>query len=161
MIRSRRRLSGRLAARLTAVVLLSAAAGCSGTGGAPSVPVPSPPAAEAAACRTLHKALPKTVADLGRADPEPRSELTAGWGDGEIVLRCGVPRPAGMDDPQATAVEADGVNWMVEQRDSGPRFTATYREPYVEVTMGSRFAHDVTPLAQLAAAVAKTIPSSV
>ncbi|MFJ2174804.1 DUF3515 domain-containing protein [Streptomyces sp. NPDC087851] len=154
-----RRLSGRSIARLPAVaVLLTAAAGCSSTDAPVTVPTPSKE--EAALCRALDKELPKTLADLDRADPEPRSELTAGWGDGAIVLRCGVPRPAEMGNPQAQAVEADGVNWMLEERDSGPRFTTTYRQTYVEVTMTTRFTHDSTPLAGLAEAVAKTVPRS-
>ncbi|MFF1419460.1 DUF3515 domain-containing protein [Streptomyces sp. NPDC058280] len=157
---SRRRLSGRPLVCLPAVILLAAVAGCSSTDASASVAVPRPPEREAALCRALHKELPKTVAYLDREDPEPRSELTAGWGDAAIVLRCGVPRPERMGDAQADAVEADGVNWMLEERDSGPRFTTTYRATYVEVTLGARFAHDSTPLAQLAAPVKKTIPSS-
>jgi hypothetical protein len=137
-----------------------AVAGCSSTDAAASVPVPTPSKHEASLCRALRKQLPQTLADLGRSDPEPRSELTAGWGDGAIVLRCGVPRPARMSDPQAQAVEANGVNWMLEERDSGPRFTTTYREAYVEVTLSTRFAHDSTPLAGLAEPVEKTVPSS-
>ncbi|MFD7220369.1 DUF3515 domain-containing protein [Streptomyces sp. NPDC059892] len=156
----RRRLSGRPLVRLSAVVLLTAVAGCSSPDASVSVAVPRPPADEATLCRALHKELPKTVSDLGRADPEPSSELTAGWGDAAIVLRCGVPRPAGMSDAQSDAVEANGVNWMLEERDSGPRFTTTYRKTYVEVTMDERFRHDSTPLAELAEPVRKTIPSS-
>jgi hypothetical protein len=157
---SRRRLSGRLLLCLPAVVLLPAAAGCSSTDAGSPVAVPSPSSEAASLCGALHKALPKTLGGLGRDDPQPRSELTAAWGDDEIVLRCGVPRPEKMNDPQANGVDADGVNWMLEQLDSGPRFTTTYRKAYVEVTMGPRFANDATPLAALAAPVAKTIPSS-
>ncbi|RDG39889.1 DUF3515 domain-containing protein [Streptomyces corynorhini] len=145
---------------MTAVALLSTAVACSSTDGPPSVTVPTPTARETALCRALHKELPKTLAELARSDPRPRSELTAGWGDGAIVLRCGVPRPERMSDPQAQGVEANGVNWMLEERDSGPRFTTTYRETYVEVTMDERFTHDSTPLAALAAPVEETIPSS-
>lgn len=156
----RRRLSGRLLGCLPAVVLLSAAVGCSATDATASVAVPSPPAPEAKLCDALHKALPKTLAGLDRKDPEPSSELTAGWGDGAIVLRCGIPRPAKMTDPTASAVEADGVNWLVEQRDSGPRFTTTYRKTYVEVTMGKQYSNDATPLAGLAEPVKRTVPAS-
>lgn len=155
-----RRLSGRLLLCLPAFVLLAGAAGCSSTDAAVSVPVPSPPPEETKLCQALHKALPKTVVGLGRDDPRPSSELTAGWGGDAIVLRCGVPRPVRMDDPDANAVDADGVNWMLEERDSGPRFTTTYRETYVEVTLAARFANDATPLAALATAVKKTIPAS-
>ncbi|MCS0636606.1 DUF3515 domain-containing protein [Streptomyces sp. LP05-1] len=145
-----------------AAVVLPAAAGCSSPADAEwTAPVPRPPAAEATLCHALHKELPGTAGGLDRNDPAPDSELTAGWGDGAIVLRCGVPRPPRMNDPQANAVEADGVDWLVEQRpDSGPRLTTTYRKAYVEVSLDKRYAHDVTPLADLAAAVRGTIPST-
>jgi hypothetical protein len=137
-----------------------AAAGCSSTGAAASITVPSPPPEQAALCGALDEELPKSVAGQDREDPDPASELTAGWGDAAIVLRCGVPRPEKMSDPQSDAVEANGVNWLLERRDDGPRFTTTYRETYVEVTMDKRYVHDVTPLAELADAVKKTVPTS-
>ncbi|MFD8011376.1 DUF3515 domain-containing protein [Streptomyces sp. NPDC058955] len=142
----------------SAAVLLLAVTGCSADAQA-SVPVPTPPAAEAALCRALARELPDTVAGQERSDPSPDSELTAGWGDGAIVLRCGVPRPEKMSDPQAEAVSADGVRWMLEQPEAGgPRFTSVYRATYVEVTLGERYAHDVGPLADLAAPVDRTVP---
>ncbi|MFD3337220.1 DUF3515 domain-containing protein [Streptomyces sp. NPDC058700] len=150
-----------LPAAVAAAVLLLAAAGCSPTDAAASVEVPTPPAAEAAFCQALAKELPDTVAGWERSDPEPGSELTAGWGDGAIVLRCGVPRPGKMSDPKTQGIEADGVNWMVERpQGSGPRLTSTYRKAYIEVTLDERYAHDVTPLADLAASVRKTVPPS-
>ncbi|QNP65513.1 DUF3515 domain-containing protein [Streptomyces genisteinicus] len=143
-----------------AVLALAAAAGCSPGDAAAQVPVPSPPAQEAALCGALHDALPDSVAGHGRQDPEPSSELTAGWGDAAIVLRCGVPRPDRMSDPQAQGIEVDGVGWMLEERDSGPRFTTTYRETYVEVTLGEDFLHDASPLTELAGPVARTVPAT-
>ncbi|MFF7205790.1 MULTISPECIES: DUF3515 domain-containing protein [unclassified Streptomyces] len=137
-----------------------AAAGCSTTDATAPVAVPSPPPEEAALCGALHKELPKTVAGQRRTGTEPDSELTAGWGDAAIVLRCGVPRPEKMSDAQSQAVDANGVNWLLEQRADGPRFTTTYRKTYVEVTMDERYAHDVTPLAELAGAVRKTVPAT-
>ncbi|MGW4179683.1 DUF3515 domain-containing protein [Streptomyces rubiginosohelvolus] len=143
----------------SAAVLVLAAAGCSLGDDQPSVPVPTPSAGAAAYCEALHEELPKTVLELERSDPSPDSELTAGWGDGAIVLRCGVPRPAKMDDPRSEGVEADGVQWMLEERGgSGPRFTTTYRKAYVEVTLDSTYAHDITPLASFAGPVSKTVP---
>ncbi len=65
-----------------------------------------------------------------------------------------------MDDPQSEGIEADGVRWMLEQPEgSGPRFTTTYRKAYVEVTLDSTYAHDITPLASFAGPVAKTVPN--
>ncbi|MFD4662367.1 DUF3515 domain-containing protein [Streptomyces halstedii] len=155
----RRSRSARLVPSAALAVL--AAAGCSTGGGQPAVTVPTPSSRAAAYCEALHKELPETVVDLERSDPEPDSALTAGWGDGAIVLRCGVPRPSRMDDAQSKGVDADGVNWLLEQReDAGPRFTTTYREAYVEVTLATEFAHDITPLSAFAGPVARTVPES-
>ncbi|MFI8826504.1 DUF3515 domain-containing protein [Streptomyces sp. NPDC053431] len=150
-----------LPASAASAAVLLAVAGCSTADAKASVPVPSPPAAEAAFCRALAKELPGTVAGLARTGTEPESELTAAWGDAAIVLRCGVPRPEKMNDPQAHAVEADGVNWLYEPREGdGPRFTTTYRKAYVEVSLDERYAHDVGPLVDLAAPVKKAVPPS-
>ncbi|MDX3060768.1 MULTISPECIES: DUF3515 domain-containing protein [Streptomyces] len=145
----------------SAALVALTAAGCSLAGAQPSVTVPTPSSEAAAYCGELHKELPKTIAGLERSDPGPDSVLTAGWGDGAIVLRCGVPRPAKMDDAQSKGIDADGVNWLLEQRDgAGPRFTTTYRKAYVEVTLGVEYAHDITPLSAFAVPVGKTIPES-
>ncbi|MEU0137832.1 DUF3515 domain-containing protein [Streptomyces sp. NPDC006296] len=141
----------------SAALLVLALAGCSGR---PSVTVPTPSPEAAGYCGRLHEELPGTVDGLERNDPSPDSDLTAGWGDGAIVLRCGVPRPARMDDSQSRAVDADGVNWLLEQREDGPRFTTTYRKAYVEVTLGSQYAHDITPLSAFAGPVGRTVPDS-
>ncbi|MGN9795162.1 DUF3515 domain-containing protein [Streptomyces sp. OZ13] len=151
---------GRRSLILSTAAVLVAAAGCSSTDASASITVPSPPAEEAALCRALDGELPDSVDGHDRDDPEPSSELTAGWGDAAIVLRCGVARPVGMSDPQGQGVEVDGVNWLLEERDDGPRFTTTYRETYVEVTLGSRYMHDIGPLTELAGPVKKTVPAT-
>ncbi|MEV6164479.1 DUF3515 domain-containing protein [Streptomyces sp. NPDC052052] len=141
--------------------LLLAATGCSSTDASSSVTVPTPSPEAAAYCRALQKELPKTVAGLDRGDTGTKSELTAQWGGGEIVLRCGVPRPEKMDDPMAKGTEANGVNWLLEQPEgAGPRFTTTYRKAYVEVSLSTAYAHDASPLAAFGPAVRKTVPSS-
>ncbi|GAA3390418.1 DUF3515 domain-containing protein [Streptomyces roseoviridis] len=148
-----------LPASAASAVLLLAVAGCSSPDAKASVPVPRPPAAEAAFCRALAKELPGAVAGLERTGTEPESELTAAWGDAAIVLRCGVPRPEKMSDPQSLGIVADGVRWLLEQREGdGPRFTTTYRKAYVEVTLDERYAHDIGPLTDLAAPVRRAVP---
>ncbi|MET7370065.1 DUF3515 domain-containing protein [Streptomyces sp. NPDC005566] len=150
-----------LLAAPAAALLVLAAVGCSFGGARLSVTVPTPSPEAAAYCEALHEELPKTITGLERSDPGPDSVLTAAWGDGAIVLRCGVPRPAKMDDVQSEAIDADGVNWLLEQRDdAGPRFTTTYRKAYVEVTLGAEYAHDATPLSAFAAPVRATVPDS-
>ncbi|MGW7366257.1 DUF3515 domain-containing protein [Streptomyces sp. NPDC054841] len=143
---------------LPAAAVLLAAAGCSSTDAPASITVPTPPAEEKTLCRALHKALPESVAGEGRRDPEPRSELTAGWGDAAIVLRCGVPRPAGLLSEKADGVVVNGVEWFAEELADGARFTTTYRKTYVEVTLSKRFT-DMGPLTDLAGPVGKTVPS--
>ncbi|WP_418961498.1 DUF3515 domain-containing protein [Streptomyces tritici] len=150
-----------VAALPAVAAVLLAVAGCSPTDATASVPVPSPAAEEAAYCRALHDALPRTLSGFDRSGAEPESDLTAAWGDGAIVLRCGVPRPEKMSDPQAQGVDVNGVGWMLEVQESGgPRFTTTYRKAYVEVTLDKRFAHDSGPLIGLADPVARTVPKS-
>ncbi|URM89486.1 DUF3515 domain-containing protein [Streptomyces sp. MRC013] len=147
---------------VAAAVLLATAPGCAMTDAKAPVPVPSPAAEDVSYCRALHRELPDAVAGLRRSATEPRSELTAAWGDGAIVLRCGVPRPAAMSDPQAQAVEVNGVGWLVERREgTGPRFTTTYREAYVELSLDRRFAYDGGPLVAFAGPVGRTVPPTV
>ncbi|MCP9944463.1 DUF3515 domain-containing protein [Streptomyces somaliensis] len=147
------------AGALVAAVLLATAPGCALTDAKTPVAVPDPAAGDAPYCRALHRELPDAVAGLRRSATEPPSELTAAWGDGAIVLRCGVPRPAAMSDPQAQAIGVDGVDWLVEPRKgTGPRFTTTYREAYVELSLDGRFTYDGGPLTAFAGPVGRTVP---
>ena len=143
-------------------VLLIAAAGCSSADDSASAAVPSPGAKVAALCRSLDRALPSKVDGLGRRDPEPASPLTAGWGDPAIILRCGVPRPAEMSDPEADGVEVNGVGWLLQkQKDGSFRFTSTLRKAYVEVTIPAKRTGDgMAPLVDLAPAI-KKVPAGI
>ncbi|MEV7419908.1 DUF3515 domain-containing protein [Streptomyces sp. NPDC089919] len=145
---------------LAAVLAL---AGCTSDDARAAVTPPPAPAADVAkVCAALHRELPETVAGRDRIDPEPASDLTAAWGGAAIVLRCGVPRPAKMDDPMALGAEWDGVGWMAEElRSGGVRFTSTYREAYVEVVVAQGVATEVGVLDPIVAAVKKTVPPTV
>ncbi|MFG2718108.1 DUF3515 domain-containing protein [Streptomyces sp. NPDC048416] len=147
---------------LPAVAVL-AVAGCSSSDATATVAVPSPSAKEAAACAALDKLLPDTVAGQKRHDPTPDSPLTARWGDGdaEIVLRCGIPRPDEMSDPTLPGIGVDGIDWTVQKRDQGPRFISQYRDPYVELLTGTRYANDASLLQAFAAPMAKAVPKTV
>ncbi|MWA13868.1 DUF3515 family protein [Streptomyces sp. BA2] len=146
-----------------ALALLIASAGCSSADEAVKAAVPTPDSKVTELCRNLDKRLPKKVDGLGRVDPEPKSELTAGWGDPAIILRCGVAKPPKMNDPEADGVTADGVNWLIEEQDDGSfRFTTTLRKAYVEITLPKERAGDgVSPLTDFAAPVKKTIPKGI
>ncbi|MFI0964707.1 DUF3515 domain-containing protein [Streptomyces sp. NPDC021080] len=129
---------------LPALATLIAIAGCSSADDSASVAVPSPGAKVTRLCQNLDKVLPRTVDGRRRADPEPRSALTAGWGSPAIILRCGVERPPKMidpkvatgDDPKAVAGGVNGVDWLMEKQDDGTtRLTTASRLAYVEVTV--------------------------
>jgi hypothetical protein len=126
------------------------------------IAVPVPDARVTGYCTALHARLPKLVDGLPRHDLKPESALTAGWGNPTIVLRCGVPRPAADDDVNTLGAEVGGVGWSFEQQpDGSARLTTTLRKAYVELTLPRKFAHDASPLTELADAVKTTIPAGI
>ncbi|NYV76865.1 DUF3515 domain-containing protein [Streptomyces sp. UH6] len=144
------------------LVLLAAA--CSSADDRAEAAVPSPDKEVTGLCRGLDRALPETVVDEDRSDPEPESELTAGWGSPAIILRCGIPRPPVMNDPDAVTVEVDGVGWVVEELEDGAhRFTTSLRRAYVEVALPGEVAavSGSFALVDLAPAIKRTIPQGV
>jgi len=145
---------------VSAVACLSAAAVYAFSPGTDEqVAVPVPDAQVAAYCVKLHDQLPDKVIGLSRHDLKPQSELTAGWGDPAIVLRCGVPRPAADNSTATDAVDVDGVGWSIEPQPGGSfRLTTTLRQAYVEVVLPKKWAGDLGPLTDLAGPVKKTIP---
>ncbi|MEO3808571.1 DUF3515 family protein [Sphaerisporangium sp. B11E5] len=118
---------------LLAALALLVLAGC---GGAVRVDPPSPQGAAVRSCRTLDGRLPRTLDGAERVPSEPPSPYVAVWGDAEIALRCGVPRPAGMD-PQQQVTEVDGVPWYNDPARPA-LFTALAGDGYVEVTISAR-----------------------
>ncbi|WP_190200961.1 DUF3515 domain-containing protein [Streptomyces djakartensis] len=167
--RHRHRSVFRAVLRLPAVALLITVAGCSAADGSASATVPSPDAKVTELCRSLDKVLPAKVDGERRADPEPESALTAGWGSPAIILRCGVPQPPKMvdpkvadgHDPDAVAGGVNGVDWLMEkQADGAYRFTTANREAYVEVGV-PQGVDSSGVLIDLAAAVKKAIPEGI
>ncbi|MFF2850414.1 DUF3515 domain-containing protein [Streptomyces sp. NPDC058001] len=144
-------------------LLLITVAGCSSTDGPATAAVPSPDGKVTQLCRNLHKELPKRIDGLARKDPAPTSELTAGWGDPAIILRCGIPKPAKMSDPEADGITADDVGWLLERQDDGSfLFTTTLRRAYVQVSLPkSRTDGGLSPLIDLAAPIKKAIPEGI
>ena len=145
------------------LALLIIAAGCSSADDAARAAVPSPGAKVAELCRTLDKTLPRKADGQDRRDPTPASALTAGWGNPAIILRCGVPRPAEMSDPEADGVSVNGVGWLLQKQNDGSfRFTTTLRKAYVEVTIpAGRTGDGMAPLVDLAPAIKKAIPAGI
>ncbi|MCB5182273.1 DUF3515 family protein [Streptomyces antimicrobicus] len=152
--------------RLPALLAALALAGCApGDAAARVEPPPAPPAEVAKLCAALHDELPDQVAGLARSATEPRSDLTAAWGGSAIVLRCGIPKPPKMSDPQQDGIHVNGVAWLLEPLDDeaggGFRFTTGMRLAYTEVVVDKAHAKDAGMLVGLSAAIAGTIPEGI
>ncbi|WP_162795374.1 DUF3515 family protein, partial [Nonomuraea lactucae] len=90
------------------------------------------------ACRALAERLPRTLDGAGRGTSTPESPYVAVWGEAEIGLRCGVPRPARMA-PTDRLQEIGGVGWFADP-DKPALFTAIAAPAYVEVTIAGTHA---------------------
>ncbi|GAA4207562.1 DUF3515 domain-containing protein [Microbispora amethystogenes] len=139
-------------AATAAGVTLALLTACSST---VHVEPPAPAGEAAAACRRLGPALPGTLDGLGRAESEPPSPYVAVWGDGQIALRCGVPRPAEME-PTAEVVDVNGVGWFQDPR-LPTLFTSVNRVAYVEVTIAKSH-QPAAVLVDLAEPVKRNVP---
>jgi Protein of unknown function (DUF3515) len=127
-------------------------AGCSA--GAVEVDAPTRGPAE---CRTLVRALPHTVDGHQRRDVQPPDALAAAWGDPPILLRCGVPTPAGLT-PSSSCAEVNGVGWFAEQRADAYRFTTIGRSANVQVQVPYDYQPAADALVDLASAVRDQVP---
>ncbi|WP_433497654.1 DUF3515 domain-containing protein [Sphaerimonospora sp. CA-214678] len=116
---------------------------------------PTPTGAAAEACGGLGAILPHSLDGADRTPFEPASPYVAVWGDGEIALRCGVPRPGSMT-PTAEVLDVNGVGWFRDPQRPA-LFTAVNRVAYVEVTISSKHAPGEI-LVDLADPIKKTIP---
>ncbi|MCD0448365.1 DUF3515 domain-containing protein [Actinocorallia sp. API 0066] len=130
---------------LCAVPLLLAA-GCAE--GSVQVPVPSPDAEAASACRAL--SYPERVNGLERRETDPASPYVAAWGSPAIAVRCGVTRPA---DPDSGLIErvvtVDGLAWLPAEGDRPSTWTLVGRAAYVEVTIPQKYTPAGSPPGEL------------
>ncbi|MEV8534150.1 DUF3515 domain-containing protein [Streptomyces sp. NPDC051211] len=148
---------------LPALVGVLVLAGCTpGVSDVRLEPPPTPPAEVAKLCAALHEELPDTVAGLERTETDPPSELTAAWGGSAIVLRCGIPKPQKMADPNQDGISVNGVAWLMEKTDDGGfRFTTGLRLAYTEVVVDKEHAKDAGMLVGLSDTVARTVPEGI
>lgn len=139
-------------AAMAVCLALPLLAGC---GGPVHVEPPVPTGAAVAGCTRLAALLPQTLDGAQRSSSTPESPYVAVWGEGEITLRCGVPRPANME-PTATLAEFNGVGWFPDPR-TETLFTAVTGDGYVEVTISQ--AHEAPEvLAELSTPIGRAMP---
>lgn len=130
----------------------------------PALTPAAPPSDAAAAgpCTQVLAALPEKLTDLQPrvVHPRPDSVFVVAWGDPAIVLKCGMPRPAGLTPGSSaqlfSANGADGVFWLPVRGPSDTVWTTVDRAVYIQVTVPNSYAQP--PLAPLGAAIGKALP---
>jgi hypothetical protein len=143
------------------VCLLLLVAGCSS--GAVDLGPARLDGAAAERCADLVAALPDAVADQSRREVAPSDALGAAWGDPAIVLRCGVPRPAGFDPKFGTCQTVNGVDWYIPEdqitgRPADIVMTTVGRAENVEVRVPEEYFPPAAAMVDLAAAIKATVP---
>ena len=126
----------------------------------PPISVSAPPSDPAAArpCTGVLAGLPVNLNGLQSRPALSSSAFVVAWGNPAVVLRCGVPRPAGLvPGSDAFTTGVDGVFFWVVHGKQATVFTVIDRAVYVEVTVPVTYAGG--PLAPIADAVAKALPS--
>jgi hypothetical protein len=124
----------------------------------PVLPVAVPPVTPDAdaACPPLMRTLPVEL--TGQPSRRVRSDTpyAYAWGDPPIVLRCGVPAPAGYV-VGAGAIQINGVQWFVDTADPAATVWTTVDRPVgVEVRVPASL--DSAPVTELTTLIAKTLP---
>lgn len=85
------------------------------------------------------------------------AQSTAAWGDGDVILRCGVAPLGPSTDPCQTI---GGVDWVIRQSEDRTMFLSYGRAPAVEVSLrGDRPTNAAEVLDAVSPAVA-TLPST-
>jgi hypothetical protein len=122
------------------------------------VTVPAPPPSPTAArdCPAVISHLPATLAGRAARQATSSSPYVAGWGDPPLILRCGVPRPAGFTGGSELS-QVDGVQWYPSKRGSDMVWTAVDRGSYVELTIPGGLTGGA--LVQLSTALSQALPA--
>ncbi|MBR8740520.1 DUF3515 domain-containing protein [Nocardiopsis sp. MG754419] len=105
-------------------------------------------------CADLVADLPDTLLGADRATIRPESDVMAAWGDPPIGLRCGVPRPAGLEI-DSLLQEVGEVLWLPQPEDAPTMFVAVQREAYVELTIPTSYGAPAGALSEVSELVAE------
>ncbi len=105
-------------------------------------------------CAALVAALPDTLLGADRATLQPESEVMAAWGDPPIGLRCGVPRPSGLE-MDSVLMEVGEVAWLPQPEDAPTVFTAVQREAYVELSVPTSYGAPAAALSEVSELIAE------
>lgn len=122
------------------------------------VDVVPPPASAAAdrSCPAVISRLPVTLAGQRSRPARSSSRYVAAWGEPPLVLRCGMPRPAGFVRASALTV-VNGVQWYVDPGPAAAVWTVVDRPVYVELSVPA--AYSSAPVVDLAKDITDALPA--
>ena len=120
--------------------------------------VPAASGATRAACAPLGDRLPTHLDGHRSRVIDPVSPLVHAWGDPPIVLRCGVPKPAGYSENSIQTTDVNGVLWFQQVTPLTVRWTAVRRAANVELDVPTTYPAQGGLLVQLGAAIKQSIP---
>ena len=126
-----------------------------------SVAAPPPNAAADAPCTALLGDLPTAIQTSDGTLPgrpaQSTSDYVAAWGEPAVVLRCGVPRPAGLTvNSSAFVIAVDNVNFFQSKSGSNFVYTAIDRAAYIEISVPTSYSQP--PIGPIASAIATALP---
>ena len=124
----------------------------------PVLPVAVPPVTPAADafCPKLMSSLPIELTVESSRQVRSATPYAYAWGDPPIVLRCGVPPPAGFV-AGAGLIQINDVQWYVDTSDRSATVWTTVDRPVgVEVRVPASL--DSASVTELTGVIAKTLP---
>ena len=124
----------------------------------PVLPVAVPPATPQAEawCPKLMSTLPLELTGQTSRLVHSTTPYAYAWGDPPIVLRCGVPTPAGFV-VGAGAIQINGVQWFVDTSDPAATVWTTVDRPVgIEVRVPASL--DSASVTDLTSLIAKALP---
>ena len=80
------------------------------------------------------------------------------WGSPPIVMRCGVPRPAGFSRSSPQTAFVDGVEWFQEIGGTSVTWTAIRKSAYVALIVPTSYPAQGGLLVELGAALKRGLP---
>lgn len=110
-----------------------------------------------AACARLVNYLPAVLDGQHSRVVAPRSPLVHAWGSPPIVMRCGVPRPAGFSPGSPLTARVNGVTWFQHVDGNTVDWTAIRHGANVELAVPVSYDAQGGFLVELGKAIKQTI----
>jgi hypothetical protein len=123
-----------------------------------SVTPPDATGSAALACAHLVNYLPARLDGHHTRVVEPRSPLVHAWGSPPIVMRCGVPEPAGYSRSSPQTAFVDGVAWFQDVGSTDVTWTAIRKSAYVALIVPRSYEGQGGLLVELGAALKRALP---